>query len=171
VHSAIELRWMSRISITSFAGRADVVAWDLENRALLHLENRTQFPNVQEALGSYGAKRSYMPDVLAERLGLGRRGWASVTHAIVALWSAEVLHALRRRRETFRAACPDPATDFRAWWSGEPPVSARRPTSTLVVLDPGDVRERYRFADLDAVLTGRARYRDYEAAAQALRGR
>lgn len=37
-----------------FAGRADVVAWDLERRALLHIENRTAFPNVQEALGSYG---------------------------------------------------------------------------------------------------------------------
>jgi transcriptional regulator with XRE-family HTH domain len=29
-----------------FAGRADVVAWDLESRAMLHIENRTQLPNV-----------------------------------------------------------------------------------------------------------------------------
>jgi transcriptional regulator with XRE-family HTH domain len=35
-----------------FAGRADVVAWDREARALLHIENRTQFPNVREALGA-----------------------------------------------------------------------------------------------------------------------
>lgn len=34
-----------------FAGRADVVAWDTDARALLHLENRTRFPNLQERPG------------------------------------------------------------------------------------------------------------------------
>jgi hypothetical protein len=58
-----------------FAGRADVVAWDLEHRALLHIENRTAFPNVQEALGSYSAKPSYLGGVLAERLSIEGRRW------------------------------------------------------------------------------------------------
>jgi transcriptional regulator with XRE-family HTH domain len=39
-----------------FAGRADVVAWESAGPALLQVENRTRFPNVQEALGSYNAK-------------------------------------------------------------------------------------------------------------------
>ncbi len=30
-----------------FAGRGDVVAWSVERAALLHLENRTAFPNLQ----------------------------------------------------------------------------------------------------------------------------
>jgi hypothetical protein len=29
-----------------FAGRADVAAWSSERRALLHIENRTRFPNI-----------------------------------------------------------------------------------------------------------------------------
>jgi transcriptional regulator with XRE-family HTH domain len=41
-----------------FAGRADVVAWDLAKRAPLHIENRTDFPNVQESLGSYASKKA-----------------------------------------------------------------------------------------------------------------
>jgi transcriptional regulator with XRE-family HTH domain len=93
-----------------FAGRADVVAWDPDRAALLHIENRTAFPNVQEALGSYSAKRSYLADVLAQRLEIDARPWRAVTHVIVALWSAEVLHVLRLRTESFRAACPDPAS-------------------------------------------------------------
>jgi transcriptional regulator with XRE-family HTH domain len=43
-----------------FAGRADVIAWRLAERALLHLENRTRFPNVGEAAGAYNAKRVYL---------------------------------------------------------------------------------------------------------------
>ena len=43
-----------------FAGRADVLAWRLEDRALLHLENRTRFPNLGEAAGAYNAKRAYL---------------------------------------------------------------------------------------------------------------
>src|SRR3990170_2125685 len=30
-----------------FAGRADLLAWDRERRSLLHVENRTRFPNLQ----------------------------------------------------------------------------------------------------------------------------
>jgi transcriptional regulator with XRE-family HTH domain len=88
-----------------FAGRADVLAWSIGAEALLHIENRTRFPNQQEAFGSYNAKRRYLPAVMAQRLGL-RRGWQAVSHAMVALWSAEALHAIRIRTASFRAVCP-----------------------------------------------------------------
>jgi transcriptional regulator with XRE-family HTH domain len=67
-----------------FAGRADLVAWSLERRSLLHIENRTRFPNLQDSLGSYNAKRAYLARALAERLNL-RGGFSSVTHALVGL--------------------------------------------------------------------------------------
>jgi transcriptional regulator with XRE-family HTH domain len=150
-----------------FAGRADVVAWDPERAGLLHIENRTAFPNVQEALGSYSAKRIYLPDVLAQRFEIDGRRWHAVTHVIVALWSAEVLHVLRLRTESFRAACPDPEEDFKEWWAGRVPAT-RGLTSTLVLVDPSpDIPERRRFATLDDALRVRPRYRDYaDAVAQ-----
>jgi hypothetical protein len=146
-----------------FAGRADLVAWDLERQALLHLENRTRFPDIQDALGSYGAKRAYLPKVLADRFGISRTGWRVVTHAIVALWSAEVLHTLRLRSETFRSACPDPADAFEAWWGGGIPTEERS-TSTLVLFDPNPGR-RATFAGVAALSTVRPRYRGYADAA------
>ncbi len=97
-----------------FAGRADVVAWDVERRALLHLENRTRFPDFQDMAGTFNAKRAYLGGAIGERLGI--RHWASETHVIVGLWSAEVLHALRLRHASFRALCPDDAAGFAAWW-------------------------------------------------------
>lgn len=144
-----------------FAGRADVVAWDSTRLALLHIENRTGFPNVQEVLGSYSAKRSYLAGVLAQRLEISGGHWLSVSHVIVALWSAEVLHVLRLRTETFRAACPDPATDIHGWWAGRLPPN-RGVTSSLVLFDPSpDVPDHRRFATLDDVLPVRPRYHDY----------
>lgn len=152
-----------------FAGRADVVAWDLERRALLHIENRTAFPNVQEALGSYAAKRSYLADVLAERLAVPRGRWASVSHCIVALWSAEAMHLIRIRTESFRSACPDPPTDFSSWWTGQPPL-AHGVTSGFVLMDPAtDISDRRRFGTFDDALRARPRYRDYAAAAERLK--
>ena len=147
-----------------------MVAWDLERAALLHIENRTQFPNLQEVAGSFNAKRSYLADDLAIRIGLGRPDWASVTHVIVALWSAEVLHAVRLRSETFRSICPDRADAFLAWWTGD--IPAEPPASSVFVLcdpDPA-VRERFRFASLDDALRVRPRYRGYAEAAQRLGG-
>jgi hypothetical protein len=88
-----------------FAGRADVVSWDLDARALLHIENRTRFPDFGEMAGAFNAKRAYLGAALAERVGISR--WASETHIIAALWSSEVLHAIRLRPESFRALCPD----------------------------------------------------------------
>ena len=92
-----------------FAGRADLVAVDRSRAALLHVENRTRFPNVQEAIGAFNAKRSYLADVLGKRLGVR---FASITHAMVVAWTAEAMHELRRHRATFAAVCPDPADLF-----------------------------------------------------------
>ena len=82
---------------------------------LLHIENRTRFPNLQEAAGSYNAKRQYLAGSVADRAGTGPRGWRSVTHVMACLWSAEVLHEVRLRRATFGALCPDPPDALHAW--------------------------------------------------------
>ena len=132
VHSAmgeLEARMLARpgvrVSIDEpyqhyqFAGRADVLAWDDEN--LLHIENRTRFPNLQEAAGAYNAKRQYLASSIAQRLDLGPRGWRSVTHVMACLWSSEVMHAVRLRRATFEALCPDPVESFEAWLVGDRP--------------------------------------------------
>ncbi len=148
------------------AGRADFLAWSAEPARLLHLENRTRFPNTQEALGSFNAKRAYLGPELAARLGIGR--WQQETHVIVALWSSEVLHPLRLRNATWRAACPDSGA-FEAWWLGEPPASGVR--SELVVWDPleGIRRDRRRWVGLSDVATVRPRYRGYGETLSALR--
>lgn len=141
-----------------FAGRADVVAWDPGARALLHLENRTRFPDIQEMAGSFNSKRAYLGGTLAGRLGIGR--WASEAHVIVALWSAKVLHALRLRPESFRSICPDPADAFESWWSGRPPSVGL--SSTLVLLDPLAVARQRRFIGLEEAITGaKPRHRGY----------
>ena len=151
-----------------FAGRGDLVAWSLADGDLLHLENRTRFPNVQEAFGSYNAKRRWLPQAVAERVG--RRGpWRSVTNAIVALWSGEVLHTVRLRKASFGATCPDPIASFRAWWDGRPVPAGVH--STFVLLDPtdGEIRIRRRFVDLEETLSVRPRHRDYADALASLR--
>jgi transcriptional regulator with XRE-family HTH domain len=148
-----------------FAGRADVVAIDRERRALLHIENRTRFPDIQAFLGSYNAKRAYLHEELSARLGM--RSFRSVTHVVVALWSSEALRVLRLRESTFRSVCPDPSDGFGAWWAGTPPT--RGTSSTLVILDPA-ARDRQRlWVDLDRAQTTRPRHRGYAAAAAALR--
>ena len=150
-----------------FAGRADVLAWDREN--LLHIENRTRFPNLQEAAGSYNAKRQYLAASLADRAGIGPRGWRSVTHVMACLWSSEVLHSVRLRRASFDALCPDPPGALQAWLNGDPPAPGV--TSTLVVLDPlvpfGSRRRTIAAVDEPPRLD--PRYRGYADAAEALR--
>ena len=153
-----------------FSGRADVMSWDLERRALIHVENRTRFPNLQDAIGSYNAKRRYLPATMAERLRL-RGGWASVTNVMVGLWSSEVLHVTRLRRVTFRSICPDPASDFLSWWSGSAPAPGPS-TSTFVLFDPTSPlggRQRM-FVDLDSALepSARPRLRGYADALERL---
>lgn len=149
-----------------FAGRADLLAWSLPDRALLHIENRTRFPNLQEAASSYNTKRSYLAGAIARRLGI-RGGFQSVTHVMVVLWSAEVLHVLRLREATFRALCPDGMAPFAAWWAGTPP-GAGAETSSLVVLDPIERPRARRFIDLATALRAEPRYRGYADAATAL---
>lgn len=151
-----------------FAGRADLLAWDLDARALLHIENKSQLPDIQDIAGSYNAKRAYLASVMADRLGLGPAGWRTVNHALVVLWSGEALHALRLRQATFAALCPSPLDPFAAWWDGEPPKSGL--TSSLVLFDPdpGLSRRRPRFVGIDRVATVDRRYRNYADAAAAL---
>jgi transcriptional regulator with XRE-family HTH domain len=154
-----------------FAGRADLLAWDLASRALLHVENRTRFPNIQDAVGSYNAKRTYLPVVMAERLGI-RTGFASVTHVMVGLWSSEVIHVVRLRGASFTAVCPDNPSAFEAWWRGQTP-SGSPPTSAFVLLDPDSpgTSTRPTYVGLEQVLQGaiRPRYRGYADAVDALR--
>jgi len=147
-----------------FAGRADLVAWDLDTRALLHIENRTRFPDFQEMAGAYNAKRAYLAASIGVRLSVRR--WESETHVIAALWSSEVLHALRLRSESFRSICPDDATAFEAWWAGAPAPSGS--SSSLIVLDPLASRRERAFAAFADVPRVRPRHRGYAEAAARL---
>lgn len=141
-----------------FAGRADVVAWDPTQTALLHIENRTRFPDFQDMAGAYNSKRAYLASSFGERLGI--KHWASQTHVIAALWSSEVLHALRVRRASFRSLCPDPSDAFAQWWAGATPTTGQ--ASILIVLDPlADGRQRA-FIGFEEVLAGaRPRHHGY----------
>ena len=150
-----------------FAGRADVLAWTRRPARLLHIENRTRFPDLPSAAGSYDAKREYLAAVVARQIGI--RHLDSETHVMAGLWSAEVIHSVRLRPATFRALFPDPDDRLTAWLAGAPPESGR--SSSLVLLDPLARRRRPAIADLRKVLTGvRPRLRDYRHAAERLRG-
>ena len=155
-----------------FAGRADLVAWSAESRALLHVEIRTAFPDLQDAIGRYNAKRAYLGAVLAERLGI-RGGWTTETHALVALWSAEVIHVMRLRSATFQAVGPDEISNLGAWWDddgGSRPGRLRR-TSVVALFDPiaGSRSDRRRLVGLDRLDRIRPRHRDYADALRSLR--
>jgi|GEM_PF-1172773 len=176
---ALEVRLDEPYQHYQFAGRADLIAVDRDRRALLHIENRTRFPDIQAFMGSYNAKRAYLHGELAARLGL--RGFASVTHAVVALWSSEVLHVLRMRHETFRSTCPDSTEAFAAWWDGKQPnhgtishgttsqgTTSHGHSSTLVVLDPTASGRQRAWIDLERALIVRPRHRGYAEAAKAL---
>lgn len=151
-----------------FAGRADLVAWDPDRSALLHVENRTRFPNIGETFGSYNAKRRYLPAAMAERLQL-RGGFSSVTNVIVALWSSEVLREVRRHEASFRAVCPDLPDGFLGWLIGSVPPPGV--TSTFVLFDPvdGGRVDKRRFVGLDELKSIRPRFAGYAQAAEALR--
>jgi transcriptional regulator with XRE-family HTH domain len=151
-----------------FAGRADVLAWDDAN--LLHIENRTRFPNLQEAAGAWNAKRHYLARAVADRAGIGPRGWRSVTHVMACLWSSEVLHAIRLRRASFSALCPDDPDAFLAWLRGDQPAAGS--TSSLIVLDPAVAfgsRRRTIAATTEPPILA-PRYRGYADAADVLAG-
>lgn len=151
-----------------YAGRADVVSWDLAKAAFLHIENRTRFPDFQEMAGAYNSKRAYLAGSLGERLGIRR--WASQTHVVAALWSSEVLHALRLRRASFRSLCPDPLAAFEQWWAGTPPTSGH--VSIFILLDPLAGGRQRPFIGLEQALAGaRSRHRGYADAAARLLAR
>lgn len=148
-----------------FAGRADLLAWDLDRQALLHIENRTRFPDLQEAAGSFNAKRAYLADAFGARVGVRR--WTAVTHVMAMLWSTEILHVLRLRRQTFRALCPDGSEAFAAWWSGaEQPRGTRR---TLVLFDPAASSRQRPWVGVEALDGLRPRHHGYADAVAALR--
>ena len=171
----LEARWLGRrgheVAIdlpfqhSQFAGRADALSWTRNPAALPHIENRTRFPDLQAAVGSYNAKRQYLARVVAEQLGIRR--FASETHVMAGLWSAEVIHSVRLRRATFQALCPDAADDFEAWLRGEPPAGGR--SSAFVLLDPSATSRQQPMIGLEHVLHGvRPRVRDYREAAARL---
>jgi transcriptional regulator with XRE-family HTH domain len=149
-----------------FAGRADVVAWSIERRALLHIENKTRFVDLQDCFGSFNAKRRYLGAELAARAGVGR--WHSETHVIAALWSAEVLRAIRVQRASFMSVCPSPVDAFESWWRGDPAPPGSH--SILVVIDPaeGRRRDRSRWLGMSELAGARPRYSDYANAVDLL---
>jgi transcriptional regulator with XRE-family HTH domain len=179
VHAAmgeIEARWLHELGYEvaidhpyqhyQFAGRADVLAWTLEPHALLHIENRTRFPDLQEAAGSYNAKRQYLAKVVAGQLGIAH--FASETHVLVGLWSAEVIHSIRLRSATFHALGPDSRERLDAWLRGDPPAAGT--SSSVVLLDPFASGRQAPMVGLEDVLAGaRPRVRGYPEAAERLR--
>jgi hypothetical protein len=142
-----------------FSGRGDVVAWSLERAAMLHLENRTRFPDIQEAFGAFNGKKLYLAAELAARVGIAR--WRSETHVMAALWSSEAIRTVRAHTASFTAVCPDTPDAFAAWWAGEPPLTGRR--SILLFFDPAEGRrsDRRRWASFGDIEGLRPRYRDY----------
>jgi hypothetical protein len=148
-----------------FAGRADVLAWSRGSAAMLHIENRTQLPNLGETAGSFNAKVRFLAPSLAEQIGVRR--FASETHVIVALWSAEVIHAVRLRSATIRALAPDDEERLLSWLRGEPPASGR--SRSFVLLDPFATGRQPRLVGLERILAGvRPRVRGYFDAAERL---
>lgn len=89
---------------------------------------------------------------------------------MLALWSAEVLHAMRLRRATFESICPDDPACFEAWWLGRPVPPGVR--AAILIWDPleGVRRDRRRWVPIDGATEARPRYRDYADALAALRG-
>jgi hypothetical protein len=177
VHSAIgefEARHFTKLGLKlamdhpyqhyQFAGRADLIAWDVDARQLLHVENRTRFPDFQAAAGAFNAKRAYLGASVARQLGIGK--WRGETHVIAALWSAEVLHAIRLRAASFTALCPDDSQTFARWWQGRPDTAGQ--AATLIVLDPLARGRQRPFISLDEALTARPRYAGYADAAEAI---
>jgi hypothetical protein len=115
--------------------------------------------------GTFNAKKAYLGAILAERLGVRR--WRCETHVIAGIWSAEVLHSLRIRRQTFRALCPNPPEGFASWWSGSPPP--RGISSELIVIDPLASGRRRVFISLESALDGAdPRHRGYADVASKL---
>jgi hypothetical protein len=152
-----------------FAGRADVISWDTDVSAFLHIENRTQYPDLQDAFGSFNNKQRYLVEELWRQLGFERPPRTQL-HVMVALWSSEVLRVLRQKPSSFRATFPDPPDAFLAWLQGTPPVGLR--ATSFVLFDPLATGKQRRFLGLEEALAGaRPRVRGYAEAAELLRRR
>lgn len=150
-----------------FSGRADVIGWHVRQRALLHIENKTRIPDVQDAIGRFNSTRTYLAGAVWERLAMDGPPLVE-THVLVALWSSEMVDVLRRHPGTFSAAFPSSPDAFHEWWSGG--VPRRGVTTSLVLLDPFAAGADPRFASLEEALRGlRARVSGYAAAAEQVR--
>jgi transcriptional regulator with XRE-family HTH domain len=150
-----------------FSGRGDIVGWSLAD--LIHFENKTQLDDLQNAFGSFNAKRAYLGRDMTDRAGV--TDWRSETHVMAVLWSADVLRSLRLHRASFESVFPDSPQVLENWWAGTCPKAGKR--SILVILDPStsrrsDARPWAGLADLEGL---RPRYRDYAEAAEAIRSR
>jgi len=148
-----------------FSGRGDFGAIAIRPAHLLHIENKTRVVNVQDAIGSFNAKRAYLGREMADRIGVG--SWESELHVLAMLWSAETIHAVRLHRATMTSVCPDEPGAFERWWRGEPQGTGRR--SVLIFLDPAAETGRA-WAGLDRLDGLRPRYRGYAEAARPLAG-
>lgn len=150
-----------------FAGRADLVTWDVKRQALLHIENKTQLPDLQDAIGRFKSTQAYLGRALWQRLGLPGRP-RSEAHIMVALWSAEVLRVIRRQPSVFRSTFPDTPEVFQMWLRGDPPTHGT--TTAFVVLDPFATGRQRGMIGLGAALAGaRPRMAGYAEAATRLR--
>jgi hypothetical protein len=121
---------------------------------------------VQDALGSFAAKRAYLGAELAARLGV--RSWLSETHIFAGLWSTEVVGSMRRHRSSLEALSPDPASEvFARWWSGESAVEGRH--VGVILLNPVTRRAgTARWTTMQRALDTRSRHSSYSAAARAI---
>jgi transcriptional regulator with XRE-family HTH domain len=148
-----------------FAGRGDVVAWSVERASMMHIENRTEFPNIQAAFGAFNAKREYLGAELAARVGVRR--WGGESHVMAAIWSADVIHTVRRHRASFDSLGPEGPAIFDNWWNGQP--SAGKSTG-FVLFDPveGGRCDARRWAGITDLAVIRARHRSYRDALHAL---
>ncbi len=152
-----------------FAGRADVLAWSVERRALLRFENKTRFPDVQDAIGQFTSGRTYLGTAVWQRLGFAGPP-VSQAHVMVALWSSEVLRVIRRQPATFRSTWPDSMEVLAAWLRGDPPSTGV--SSLLILLDPFASARQRPMTSLEHALGGvRPRVAGYAEAAARLRQR
>ncbi len=148
-----------------FAGRADLVAWSSPARSLLHVENRTAFPDLQDAFGAFNAKRVYLGAELAERAGVS--GWRSQTHLMAALWSTEMVSTIRRHRSSFGTIATGSPGAFEDWWSGR--LAGPGSHAAVILLDPVSRRSTARaWITLEDSVGVRARHTGYAEAARAI---
>ena len=112
--------------------------------------------------GSFNAKRAYLGPAIAQRLGV--KTWQTETHVIAALWSAEVLHALRLRTESLKTLAGDQG-NFEAWWAG---ARTTRSSVEMVVLDPLASGRQRAWIGLDDALKTRPRHTGYAELARSI---